>query len=72
METLIRLATAHAKSRLSNKVEIRDAEVAIELMLFACYKKVEMKSKKNRSKAAFSDDEEEEEVESTATSQSKF
>lgn len=71
LETLIRLATAHAKARLSNKVESRDAEVAIEIMLFACYKKVEMKGKRNKKKEVFSDEEEEEEVESTAASQGR-
>jgi DNA replication licensing factor MCM3 len=34
------LATAHAKSRLANKVEAKDAEVAIELVRYACFKKV--------------------------------
>jgi DNA replication licensing factor MCM3 len=62
LETLIRLSTAHAKARLSNKVEARDAEVAIEILLYACYKKVDVKGKKNRKKEAFSDEEEEEEV----------
>ncbi len=66
LETLIRLSTAHAKARLSNKVEARDAEVAIEILLYACYKKVEVKSKKNRKKEAFSDEEEEEEVDEEA------
>ena len=68
------MATAHAKARLSNKVEARDADVAIELMLFACYKKVEKREKRNRKKEAFSDEEEEEETDptSTATSQGKI
>lgn len=40
LETLIRLATAHAKSRLSSKVDERDAEVAEEILRFALFKEV--------------------------------
>jgi DNA replication licensing factor MCM3 len=56
------LATAHAKARLSNKVESRDAEVAIDLVRFACFKKVlerEKKSSGKRKEAADSSEEEE-------------
>jgi len=67
LETLIRLSTAHAKARLSNKVEARDAEVAIEILLYACYKKVEVKGKKNRKKEVFSDEEEEVDEEPAST-----
>lgn len=63
METLIRLATAHAKARLSNKVEARDADVAIELVRFACFKKVLEKEKRTKRKQVNTDDEEEEEEE---------
>lgn len=37
LETLIRLASAHAKARLSHKVEGTDAVKAVELMSFALY-----------------------------------
>ena len=40
LETLIRLSTAHAKARLSRTVDIEDAEMAIELVQFATFKKV--------------------------------
>ncbi|KAJ1919545.1 MCM DNA helicase complex subunit [Mycoemilia scoparia] len=38
LETLIRLATANAKARLSSKVESEDAEIARKLLRFALFK----------------------------------
>ena len=49
LETLIRLATAHAKARLSNKVEASDAEAAEEILRFALFKEV-VKQRKNKHK----------------------
>lgn len=40
LETLIRLSTAHAKARMSKTVELEDSEVAVELVQFAYFKKV--------------------------------
>ncbi|KAK4450026.1 hypothetical protein QBC34DRAFT_403543 [Podospora aff. communis PSN243] len=51
LETLIRLATAHAKSRLSNRVEERDAAAAEAILRFALFKEVlqdESRNKKRR------------------------
>ncbi|CAJ2502086.1 Uu.00g049390.m01.CDS01 [Anthostomella pinea] len=49
LETLIRLATAHAKSRLSNRVDERDALAAEGILRFALFKEVvEDESKKKR------------------------
>ncbi|KII93706.1 hypothetical protein PLICRDRAFT_102086 [Plicaturopsis crispa FD-325 SS-3] len=49
LETLIRLSTAHAKARLSPKVEQQDASIAEDIMRFALYKEVlKRKSRKKR------------------------
>lgn len=48
LETLIRLSTAHAKARLSKKVELQDAEAAIALVQYAYFKKVVEKKKKRQ------------------------
>ncbi|XP_043235395.1 zygotic DNA replication licensing factor mcm3-like [Amphibalanus amphitrite] len=48
LETLIRLATAHAKCRLSPTVDMQDAHSAIELLQFAIFKKVDKKPAKSR------------------------
>ena len=40
LETLIRLATAHAKARLSHRVEEKDAEAAEAILRFALFKEV--------------------------------
>lgn len=63
LETLIRLATAHAKARLSSTVQEKDAEVAEQLLRFALFKEV-VKTRSKRRKMAespASEDEEEEE-----------
>jgi DNA replication licensing factor MCM3 len=50
LETLIRLATAHAKARLSTKVEQEDAAAAITLVQYSCFHKVLSKPKVQRRK----------------------
>lgn len=54
LETIIRLATAHAKSRLSNRVEERDAVAAEGILRFALFKEVvedESRKKRRRTQA---------------------
>ncbi|KAH9919104.1 ATP dependent DNA helicase [Fomitopsis serialis] len=70
LETLIRLATAHAKARLSTKVQETDAMAAEELLRFALYKEVLKRKRrtkrrlnngnKNRQGSADSDESDEE------------
>ncbi|KAI1176781.1 MCM2/3/5 family-domain-containing protein [Nemania sp. FL0916] len=63
LETLIRLATAHAKSRLSNRVEERDALAAEGILRFALFKEVvedESRKKRRRTRQAESDSSSEE------------
>lgn len=64
LETLIRLATAHAKVRLSRTIDVKDAKVAEELLRYALFKEVAKKGSKRRKVAMFgdSDDEKDEPV----------
>ncbi|KAL8865921.1 MAG: hypothetical protein Q9174_006610 [Haloplaca sp. 1 TL-2023] len=60
LETLIRLATAHAKARLSHRVEEKDAEAAEAILRFALFKEVvedERKKRRKVSRANVSSDE---------------
>jgi DNA replication licensing factor MCM3 len=57
LETLIRLATAHAKSRLSQRVDEQDAAAAEAILRFALFKEVEEDARKKRRKTrAISED----------------
>ena len=59
LETLIRLSTAHAKSRLSNRVDEKDAKSAESILRFAMFKEVvEDERRKRRKVTSFDDDEE--------------
>lgn len=50
LETLIRLSTAHARARLSQRVEKRDAKVAEEMIRFCLYKEVIKKPRRQNKK----------------------
>jgi DNA replication licensing factor MCM3 len=53
LETIIRLSTAHAKSRLSNRVEEKDARAAESILRFALFKEVvedESRSKRRKTR----------------------
>ncbi|KAM4064771.1 MCM2/3/5 family protein [Hirsutella rhossiliensis] len=56
LETIIRLATAHAKARLCNRVEEQDAVAAESILRFALFKEVyEDKSRKKRRRTHVTD-----------------
>lgn len=60
LETLIRLATAHAKVRLSRSIEVKDAKVAEEMLRYALFKEVARKrNKRSRANDTPMDSEEE-------------
>jgi len=61
LETLIRLATAHAKARLSNRVEERDAAAAEAILRFALFKEVvqdESRKKRRKTRPVDADEDE--------------
>ncbi|PLN84467.1 MCM-domain-containing protein [Aspergillus taichungensis] len=59
LETLIRLSTAHAKSRLSSRVEEKDAKMAESILRFAMFKEVvEDERRKRRKVNTFDEDSE--------------
>lgn len=70
LETLIRLATAHAKARMVKTVTAVDAQAAIELVQYAYFKKVleKEKHKRRRSVADLSDEDDETYQNGTQTS----
>ncbi|KAK6507513.1 MCM DNA helicase complex subunit [Arthrobotrys musiformis] len=48
LETLIRLSTAHAKARLSKRVEEQDARAAEEILRYALFKEIVQNERKNK------------------------
>lgn len=58
LETLIRLATAHARARLSTTIDPIDAKEAIEMVQFSHYQKVLEKPRKRNANGDEDDDDE--------------
>ncbi|KAF2666844.1 DNA replication licensing factor mcm3 [Microthyrium microscopicum] len=57
LETLIRLSTAHAKARLSNRVDQKDAEQAEKILRYALFKEVISEERRKRRKTTQRDTE---------------
>ncbi|KAM9904160.1 hypothetical protein OXX79_002922 [Metschnikowia pulcherrima] len=72
LETLIRLATAHAKVRLSKTVDVKDAKVAEDLLRYSLFKEVAKKSKPKRRRVTVYGDAEEEEEEEESESEAEL
>ncbi|OSD05902.1 ATP dependent DNA helicase [Trametes coccinea BRFM310] len=76
LETLIRLATAHAKARLSPKVQRQDAKIAEEILRFALFKEVLRRVRRKKRKLnngaveAVEDDDEDGEAEGESDEES--
>ncbi len=56
LETLIRLSTAHAKARLSGKVEVEDAIAAEQILRFALFKDVPVPEDRRKRRRTDEDD----------------
>ncbi|KAJ5586907.1 DNA replication licensing factor mcm3 [Penicillium hispanicum] len=64
LETLIRLSTAHAKARLSNRVDEKDAKHAEAILRFAMFKEVLGDERRKRRKVTTFDDSSDEDSDS--------
>ncbi|KAJ6036471.1 DNA replication licensing factor mcm3 [Penicillium herquei] len=64
LETLIRLATAHAKARLSNRVDEKDAKHAEAILRFAMFKEMQEDGRRKRRKVQTFDDDSEDDSDS--------
>ncbi|KAJ5897450.1 hypothetical protein N7504_007738 [Penicillium tannophilum] len=64
LETLIRLATAHAKARLSNRVDEKDAKHAEAILRFAMFKELQDDGRRKRRKVQTFDEDSDDESDS--------